>query len=90
MGFFFNIFLCNVCFRDERELILDQNKNKNYVLELYNRDILPEVQTLQKIYQNTHKGTLLRHKNKLNFLSNCSKTIHFSIRCSFQTVKTHR
>ena len=27
-GIFFNILLCNVCFRDERELISDQNTNK--------------------------------------------------------------
>ena len=84
--FSFNIFLCNVCFRDERELISVQNTNKNYILELDNRDILPYVQTMQKIYRNTHKGTLLRHKNKLNFLSNCYMTIHFSIRCSFQPI----
>ena len=28
-GFFFNIFLCNICLRDERELISYQYTNKN-------------------------------------------------------------
>ena len=32
-GFFFNILLRNVWFRDERDLISDQNTNKNYTLE---------------------------------------------------------
>ena len=47
-GFFFNILLRNICFRDEKELISDQNTNNNYTFECYNRGLLPDVQAMQK------------------------------------------
>ena len=47
-GFFFIILLCNICFRDEREFISNQNTKMNYILECYNQDILLDVQTTQK------------------------------------------
>ena len=89
--FFFNILLRNVCFRDERELISDQNTNKNYTLECYKQGLLPNVQTMQKYLSEYAQRNLIEtKKNKLNFLTTCYKTIHFSMPCSSQTVKIHQ
>jgi hypothetical protein len=47
-GFFFNIMLQNISFRDEKELLSNQNIERSYVYKCHIRGLLPNLDILQE------------------------------------------
>ena len=76
-GYFFNILLRNVCFRDEREFISDQNTNKNYTLKCYKRGLLLDVQTLQKYLSEYAQKNLNETEKQVQLLNHLLQDYSF-------------
>jgi hypothetical protein len=47
-GFFFNIMLQNICFRDEKELLANHNTKQSYVYKCHIRGLLPNLDIIQE------------------------------------------
>ena len=62
-GFFFNIPLRNLTFRDERQLLSKRNTNMNYLLECYIKGLLHDAQAVQNyLSQYAHRNLIKTEK----------------------------
>jgi ABC-type glutathione transport system ATPase component len=69
-GFFFNIVLQNICFRDEKELLSNQNKEQSYVYECHIWGLLPNSDILQEYLLKYAHRNLIETEKRTQLLEN--------------------
>ena len=72
-GLFFNIMLQNICFKDEKELLSNQNTKRSYVYKCHIRGLLPNSYILQEyLLKYTHRN-LIETEKRAQLLENLLK-----------------